>query len=189
MTCRRMLKPIATILAVALAVALPSSAGASSLLSGYGGPGQGNQAILGSALLNGPSGGGGGGGSTGTGGGSAAATGNLAAPASAQVKARPRGASRHSRSSAGRAGQGNGSSVGLSSTGASGKYPLQTALAGSSAGGSGPLGLSGADLMYIILALGVLAVTGAATRQLMRDQDGREGTVAKGMRRRIRGTE
>ena len=35
----------------------------SSLLSGYGGPGQGSQAILGSALLNGPGSGGGNGGS------------------------------------------------------------------------------------------------------------------------------
>ena len=40
-----------------LAVAAPAPALASSLLSGYGGPGQGNQAILGSALVNGPRGG------------------------------------------------------------------------------------------------------------------------------------
>ena len=45
----------------AFAGASSDAALASSLLSGYGGPGQGNQALLGSAMLNG----GGGGGSTG----------------------------------------------------------------------------------------------------------------------------
>jgi hypothetical protein len=57
---------------VALSAALAPTADASSLLSGYGGPGQGSQAILGSALLNGPSGGGG----AGTGGGSQGANGS-----------------------------------------------------------------------------------------------------------------
>ncbi len=41
---------------------------ANSLLSGYGGPGQCNQAILGSALINGPGGNGGGSGGAGSGG-------------------------------------------------------------------------------------------------------------------------
>ena len=49
-------------LSVAALVAPPGIAVANPLLSGYGGPGQGSQAILGSALGNGPPGGGGGGG-------------------------------------------------------------------------------------------------------------------------------
>ena len=56
MRSRRMITP--TIALVALSAAMPVAASASSLLSGYGGPGQGNQAILGSALLGGGSSGG-----------------------------------------------------------------------------------------------------------------------------------
>src|ERR1019366_9479043 len=47
-------------LVLALTLTAPAVAGANSLLSGYGGPGEGNQAILGSALLGGPGSGGGG---------------------------------------------------------------------------------------------------------------------------------
>ncbi len=48
-----------TLATLALAVAAPAGAQASSLLSGYGGPGTGSQAILGAALIGGgPSGGG-----------------------------------------------------------------------------------------------------------------------------------
>ena len=59
MNTHRKIIPIAA-LAMAFAAVAPASAPASPLLSGYGGPGQGTQAILGSTLLNGPSGGGGG---------------------------------------------------------------------------------------------------------------------------------
>lgn len=68
-----------------LLVALPAVAQASPLLSGYGGPGQGSQAILGAALVNGPSGGGGGsrgGGSQSSPGSSAAVSGAQSAPSS-----------------------------------------------------------------------------------------------------------
>src|SRR5438876_10100556 len=51
--------------ALALLALAPAAANAGPLLSGYGGPGQGNQAILGSTLLGGP-----GGGSSGAGAGS-----------------------------------------------------------------------------------------------------------------------
>jgi hypothetical protein len=49
----------AVALAMAIAAASSDAAAANPLLSGYGGPGQGSQAILGSALLNGPGAGGG----------------------------------------------------------------------------------------------------------------------------------
>jgi hypothetical protein len=76
----------------ALMGAVPVSATASSLLSGYGGPGQGSQAILGAALLKGPSNGGGRGGGP-TGGAAAAAA--LAASSSPVPQASsPSGASR-----------------------------------------------------------------------------------------------
>jgi hypothetical protein len=45
---------------VAVALLVPSAAQANPLLSGYGGPGQGSQVILGSKLIGPPSGGGGG---------------------------------------------------------------------------------------------------------------------------------
>src|SRR2546430_7195651 len=67
--------------ALLAAALLAPSASAGPLLSGYGGPGGGNQAILGSGLLNGPGSGGG----SGPGGPRAAqqsASGGLAAPAS-----------------------------------------------------------------------------------------------------------
>src|ERR1700736_6516079 len=53
--------------------ALPTTADAGPLLSGYGGPGQGNQAILGSTLLGGSAGGSGTSGGGGSRGGSSSA--------------------------------------------------------------------------------------------------------------------
>jgi hypothetical protein len=61
------------LLTLAFATLSIATAGANSLLSGYGGPGEGNQAILGSALINGPSGKGGSGGGRSDGGTGAAA--------------------------------------------------------------------------------------------------------------------
>ena len=186
MTSRRMITSILTVLVVGAPAALPAAATAGSLLSGYGGPGQGNQAILGSALLNGPSnGGGGGGGSTGAGGSSGAGT--LAGTSSPVASSRPQPRGRH-HSSSSRRSSATGS-LGARTPGGSGAYPLSTGLARSVSGDSRTLGLSGADLLYILLALAALALTGLATRQLMRGHEGQEGTVAKGMRQRIRGTE
>jgi hypothetical protein len=190
MNSRRMFILIFTALVpLSLAVA-PSIAAASSLLSGYGGPGEGNQAILGSALVNGPSGGGGsGGGSAGSGSGSAAGSANLAESGGPVGTGGSRGgAARHASRSAGRGKPAKGATGTASNPGSVGP-PVPIGLARSASGGSGTLGLSGADVMYLILALAVLAITGAATRQLMRGQDATEGAVAKGMRRRIRGTE
>ena len=63
---RQRLGVAAAAMTLAAAALAPASATAGSLLSGYGGPGEGNQAILGSALLGGPSGGGGGGAESGS---------------------------------------------------------------------------------------------------------------------------
>jgi hypothetical protein len=184
-----MLKPMLLVPAAVMAAAMPTSAAASSLLSGYGGPGQGNQAILGSTLLNGRSNGGGGsssgGGSAGSG---SASLANLAAPSTRPaLKAhRSHTAGRRSSSSAARGKKAAGTG-GLAAASGAGAYPASTPLRSASAG-SGALGISGADLLYIILAFGAVLLTGVLTRQLMRGTDARGGPAAKGMRRRTRGT-
>jgi hypothetical protein len=172
----------ATFLALVLAAALaPAYASAGSLLSGYGGPGQGNQEILGSALLNGPAGkGGSGGGGSGPGTGAAAGGGTaltgaaagagsveaaLAAPAGethGSTAARPGGTAAGGRHADRRAPH---ASIPAARTYNGASSPARTHAGG---GGSQTLGLSGADLLYILIALGVLAVTGGLTRRLVR---------------------
>ena len=150
-----------TAIAAAIAMLLPAYAGAeagSPLLSGYGGPGSGSQAILGSGLVNVAGGGGGTGG--GTGASSAQGSGSTA-----QTPAR--GASR------------SGGGTSRSATGSSGSRARQT--------GSGTVGsassptvvvvtgatsqnfvLPGADMVDIVLGLLVLALTAALTVVLAR---------------------
>lgn len=184
---------ITTIALLALGISglVPAAAGAGPLLSGYGGPGQGNQAILGSALLNGPSGkgGSGGGGSTGASGGlslggsqSAGAGGGGAAGGtrpSGGVAGRVSGSAgsrRHLRESAGHA-SGDGSQPYTATYGPTASHPA--------GGGSQSLGLSGAEEAYILLALGMLLLTGLLTRRLARANHGDEAG-AQAIRRRTR---
>jgi len=178
MTTRSKIARIAAMLALSIALT-PTAAPASSLLSGYGGPGQGNQAILGAALLNGPSSGGGGGstggGSTGGGSSSSEAT-NLSAPATPASPQRSQSSSRHG-------GSGAAGKHGLRATRApnthraeSGAAPAYNVSAGG--GSANPLlGLSREDLLYVVLALGVLMFTGVLTRRLTgRQQMSRSGS-------------
>jgi hypothetical protein len=126
--------------------ALPATAHAGPLLSGYGGPGQGNQAILGSALLGGSAGGSGtsGRGGSGSRGGSSSAT--------------------HSRGAAGTLASSERAGALAGERGAS-SYPAVEPRASR----SGPaLGLSAVDLAYILLAAAALALTGALTRRIAR---------------------
>jgi hypothetical protein len=184
-----MLNPMLLAAAV-MAVAMPTTAMAGSLLSGYGGPGEGNQAILGSTLLNGRSNGGGGG----SGGGSSAGSGSASLAGLAAPSPKP-AAERHgsrtigarSGSSAARRRKAAAAAGGLASASGAGS-PASTPLHSASAG-SGALGISGADLLYIILAFGAVLLTAVLTRQLMRGTDARGGPAAKGMRRRTRGTQ
>lgn len=148
----------AAVTALALSGLLAQSADAGSLLSGYGGPGQGNQAILGATLLNGPGGGEGGGGAAGTQGAVTPSTGlaigeNRSASPGARSEGNPRQRS------------GGGTTTAPRASG-SGSATLHTAPEASV--GSPALGISGADLLYILLGLGALAVTGVVTRQLTR---------------------
>jgi hypothetical protein len=180
MGSRRLTTTITALALLALAVPglFSAAADAGSLLSGYGGPGQGNQAILGSALINGPSGkGGSGGGPDSTAAQLAAGSGSLAASStsagSASTEAQPAthsgkpnvGASGTTRSSV--AGKNARTGAGKASGNGSGTYTHSSELTRAK-GGSQALGLTGADLGYILLALGVLAFTGVLTRKLAR---------------------
>ena len=147
---------------LALSVAMPAAARANPLLSGYGGPGQGNQAILGAALLNGPAGGGGGsagGGSTGEGGSATTPT------SGASDGARPSGASTSPRAR-GQSGAPASSPQKITRPSPDAASAYLAAERGHAPGQSGALGLTDQDLLYIILALVTLTLAGVLTRRL-----------------------
>ncbi len=156
-------------IAAALPMGMSALAAASSLLSGYGGPGQGSQAILGSALLGGSSGGSGG--STGSSSDSFRYGERHGGTESSATSPAGAGGSR-GRKSAGGSTSGSTGSGGASAGGVS-TYPASSAELASSAGAvqSETLGLSGDDLPYILLAFVGLALTGVLTRQLARTND------------------
>ena len=145
-------------LLAAIMVATPVAAHANPLLSGYGGPGQGSQLILGSSLLGGT----GGGGASAAGGASTAATRGGLGGASAPSASRSSASAVHAahgvvlrrRSSAGGAAAGT-------SGGAPVAFPASAHQAAPPA-----LGVSQQDLLYIVLALCILAVAGVLTRRL-----------------------
>ncbi len=175
-----------TLLAVSMAV-MTAAAAAGPLLGGYGGPGEGNQAILGSVLVGGAGGGGGSSSSGSSGsGGSAGSTGSLSSSATGAGTSAGAGEAESSGS-----GQ-RGSTVGGGTKGSGGQVAGRTSgsrdRGGKASGGALPadlvsprdeapqtasggaqtLGLSAADLGYVLLALGVLAATGLITRRLAR---------------------
>jgi hypothetical protein len=136
-------------LAVVLAGAITPVATANPLLSGYSGPGQGSQAILGSALLNTPAGGGGG-----PSAGAEAGAPTLASPRSAGSSAPSPSPSKHS------------------ATGKSAK-PAPASTQSTPSGGravndsqSGVLGLSGTALLEALLVLAAIALLALLTRHL-----------------------
>jgi hypothetical protein len=137
---------------VAIAAATPSLATAGPLLSGYGGPGQGNQVILGSTLLGGP-----GGGSS-----AAAGTGSESGEAAAQ---RSDGASLASGARRGPAGTRRHASL-AGAASATGLAPRSYPAVETTAGASDNLGLSGTHILYIVLAAVALAFTGVLTRMV-----------------------
>ncbi len=156
---------MATFFVVGLAALMPASAGAGSLLSGYGAPGAGSQAILGAVLVGGRSGPGGSGGGGSDGGSGAGASLKLeTAAAERSQSAAATGPSRpalHAVRERAVSGETSGS----------GSQPYaHTGLTASQAGvGGGPaFGLTGGDVVYIILALGALVLTGVLTRSVAR---------------------
>jgi hypothetical protein len=154
-------------LLAAVVLATPVTADASPLLSGYGGPGQGSQMILGSSLLGGPGGGSGGPATAAGAASTAASNGGLgSAPAgstsgsSVSVVHTAHGAVIRQRSSS------SGAPAGTSA-GASGS---SAALARQAAPPA--LGVSQDDLLYILLALATLAFAGVLTRRFAYPRSG-----------------
>jgi hypothetical protein len=161
MSSRRIITSIIACL-VAVSAALPAAASAGSLLSGYGGPGAGNQAILGSSLLNGgggpPAGGPGGGGlSTPASGGSSTA-GGLSLGTGAGRGGNSRGARSHS----------SRPGVAVAPVAGTSEAYLARVAASREVGGSDTLGLSGQVLILMLLVLGALIFVGVLTRRMTR---------------------
>ena len=174
MRSRRTIKlTTACLLTLCLSAALPVAATAGSLLSGYGGPGQGSQEIIGAAVVHGGSHGGGSRGG-GSGGGSSSSAGPVAAATSSAATGTTSGASASLRPRPGKhAATANRTprvkgQVGSVSAGGSKAYPaLSPSAAVRAATGGGTLGLSGANLLYMALVLGALIFTGLLTRRLV----------------------
>ncbi|HEX4436036.1 MAG TPA: hypothetical protein VH061_04500 [Solirubrobacteraceae bacterium] len=144
---------------------LPAGADASStLLSGYGGPGEGNQAIIGSTLIGG---GGKGGSGSGTGGSSQVLAGSNSIEASAPSASGS--GSPHAKGGS-RTRKGSGSSGGHASGAGLPAYTPSAATTHDDGGST--LGLTGGDLLYVVLALGVLALTAVLTMRLTRGPGG-----------------
>jgi hypothetical protein len=188
MTSHRTIFSTLTLLAVFMTAT--TSAAASPLLGGYGGPGEGNQAILGSSLVGGAGGSGGSsGGSSGSNGAagstgsspSAAGGGGASAGVSEASSTGPSGRGSTSSEGGGHAaGRASGSRSGSAETsgGAARTYPPPVSrddVSQSAPTGSQALGLSAADLGYALLVLGVLIAAGAVTRRLARTPTGPEG--------------
>jgi hypothetical protein len=164
---------------LAATVALPAPALASSLLSGYGGPGQGNQAVLGSALVNGPKGGGGSGGSgsahsgtagqTGATGESSTSTTQGATTTTEQGSPAPvgkgagggRGGSTKSSGNARASGKGRRAATDSSAVSHASFYPAAERIPSNAQGSTIP----GSDVLYIILGAAILVSLGLLTRR------------------------
>jgi hypothetical protein len=189
MTSHRTISLKTALLVVLLTFIVPYPALASPLLGGYGGPGEGNQAILGSALVGGAGGGTSGGSSGGGLGGSAGSSPSpsTGASASAGGEAESTGSSQQgsttgtgAKSSAAGQAPGRASSERERSGKASGAtaraYPrYRDDASQATSGGSQALGLSAADFAYVLLALVALAATAVLTRRLARTPAGQGG--------------
>jgi hypothetical protein len=167
---KRTIVSIVTLLA-GLAVGMPTAALAGGpLLGGYGGPGAGAQAILGAALLNGPAGSSGGGGAAGASlanPATATGAGSSVSHAASGIKKRAGGPRRAKRSE-----QTAGTARGTYPR-AEGANPHLSHLGGSAAVTTSAVGtswFSGADLLALLLASGVLALVAVATVRLTRTE-------------------
>jgi hypothetical protein len=163
------------------AIQAPAALAGGPLLSGYGGPGAGAQAIIGGTLLNGPKGG--------PGGGSGGSPGAPSSPSSSLSSSSPvssssatsashhatgggavpgsiggRGSSGARRYGGEGAAAGRGTSAGSAGTYSSQTHPEASMTASVSAGGSS--WFSGGDLLALVLVAGVLALVAVATVRL-----------------------
>jgi hypothetical protein len=172
MRSRRTITLTLTYLVAAL-MAFPALASAGSLLSGYGGPGQGSQVILGSSLIKGGGGGNGprnGGGSSGTRQSSASGAGaQPAAPATGALAAHTsRPARSHSNPGARGHALATGGQVRVAGGAQAQASPSQAAAVRAEPEGPTTIGVSRENLLYTLLALGALILTGLVTKRLAR---------------------
>jgi len=152
-----------TATAALLALGAPAAASAEAggtLLSGYGGPGQGSQAIIGSGFVNGPGAGGGTSGGSGTSAATAAGSSAAAGATRAGASGARGGSPAHPTAPAGTHVSGGGIQPAVS-----GVSPARGPLTET---GSQSLVLPGGDVLDILLGLVVLALTGIATVLLAR---------------------
>ena len=165
-------------------VASTSAAHGGTLLSGYGTTGEGNQALLGSTLLGGGGSKGGGGGSGGSGGGQGVDQAAGSQGAGVQTTGSVGASTGAGGSSAVRTttSSSNGSrrrghpvspparrSAKLPAAGTSnGSHTLFANSAHATSASVSTLGITGTDLLYILLGVGGLVLTGIFTRQLAR---------------------
>jgi hypothetical protein len=162
---------LALLVIAAILSATPADASANSLLSGYGGPGQGSQAILGSALLGGGGSSGGGGVSEGAGTQSSSGLGKSSTGAAA-VRSGERvgdGAGSRARGGSARASGSATGAEGVSGTNAS-VYPPASAERTYLADAGGAGALSGGELVYGLVALAALALTALIAMRLRGDE-------------------
>jgi hypothetical protein len=158
---------------------VPAASASSTLLSGYGGPGEGNQAILGATVIGGAGGSKGGGGSNG---GGSAGTGS-AAPQTVSIEASQ--APVQTPKASGATGSGGRSGAAKpqahprrqkatgATTAAGATAPAKAVVAG--AVSAPALGLSGSDIAYVVLAFLVLTLTAFVTVLLTRGERGAQG--------------
>jgi hypothetical protein len=177
MTNHRKIISAASLL-VTLAIA-PTAAVAGPLLSGYGGPGQGSQAILGSALLNGGKGGGGSAGPSSA----ASAAGNASAGQPVEAGA-PASSSSTPRTSAKPVRHKPPASSSAQTPAGTSKDASGPYIVTSRASDQPFLALSEGDVLGAIAVLAALVLTGFVTWQLAR-RDAKTGPP-KGVRRRSR---
>jgi hypothetical protein len=157
-------------LAVLLAAAPAAALAGSPLLSGYGPPGAGEQAILGSTLLQGPHGGAGQGGSSGSGGSGGPVSGSGTSTSRGTGPARTGPAGRSSSSAGGHAGiagasQAHGAAGAEAGRSDASLFVYPSSLRSSSAG-SPALGISGGDLLLLAGTIAALALLGTLTIRL-----------------------
>lgn len=152
---------VSILAATAVCMLCPSLAVASPLLSGYGGPGGGDQAILGSMLLPGSSGGGGGGAAVSGGGSGTGQGGSSGSALEARSDSRRSGSASHR--------SGKASKPPSPAYAPSAAPPTAGGL--SDAGDLSVMGLSGVDLLLIALVSVALALTAGLMRGLVKPQN------------------
>jgi hypothetical protein len=162
-----------------VAIPAPAALAGGPLLSGYGGPGAGAQAIIGGTLLNGPKGGSGSGSSGGGSGASSSASdgaGSSSSPATNASRVAtgggrvaPASSGGQGSSAAPRRGGGvatdRGASAGSAGAYSSQSRPDASTATSVSAAGTSPW-FSGGDLLALVLAAGVLTLVAVATVRL-----------------------